>query len=153
MTWTYGGDPGTGTAAQRRDAVRLRIGDTTSTDPQLTDEEIAYALSDASNSVLAAALTSCKWLVSRYARQADIKMGETSVSASQRAKAYTALVGQLESELLTGTSAAPYVGGTSIADKQIDRDDTDVVQPSFTRDDDRYAGTSEVPSVPYDWRS
>jgi len=48
MTWTYGGAPGTTTSATRRDAVRLLVGDTDTTDQQITDEEIAFGLSQAS---------------------------------------------------------------------------------------------------------
>lgn len=42
MTWTYGGDP----SASELDAVRFLIGDTIEDEPHLSDEEIAWTLTE-----------------------------------------------------------------------------------------------------------
>ena len=51
MTWTYGGAPGTTSSATRRDAVRLLVGDTDTTDQQVSDEEIAQLQAEFGGSV------------------------------------------------------------------------------------------------------
>ena len=51
MTWTYGNDP----TNSSRDAVRYLVGDTDSNLAFVTDEEIAWALSQNSNNAYAAA--------------------------------------------------------------------------------------------------
>lgn len=141
MTWTYAGAPGTSSAAERRDYVRFKLGDTVSgVTPTLTDEEIAAMLSEASNDIGIAALMSGRAILARYARYVDLTEGKTSVKASQRYQALQTVVTQLESDALTGSTAGPYAGGTSKADKQAQRDDTDWVAPFFARDDDTYPG-------------
>ena len=59
----------------------------------------------------AAALQAGKALLARFARQADVKNGATSVSASQRYKALKDVVASLESDAMS--AAVPYLGGTS----------------------------------------
>lgn len=136
MTWTYAGTPGTSTAAERRDYVRFNLGDTVSgADPTLSDEEIAAMLSMASNSVPLATLSSAQGLLARFAQQADFTRSKVSVSASQRFKALERLIAKLEADSFASASAGPYAGGTSKADKDTMRDDTDAVQPPFSRDD------------------
>jgi len=68
MTWTYGGAPGTTTSATRRDAVRLLVGDTDTTDQQITDEEIAFGLSQASDDIYNANAPLCRALTAKHAR-------------------------------------------------------------------------------------
>lgn len=150
MTWTYAGSPGTSTAAERRDYVRFQLGDTVSgANPTLTDEEIAAMLSIASNSVPLATLACGQALLARLAQQADFTRSKVSVSASQRFKALERLIAKLEADTFASAAAAPYAGGTSKADKQTMRDDTDAVQPPFSRDDDVFPplGNDPLPTL------
>lgn len=144
MSWTYAGTPNdTGTSAEKRDAVRFRIGDTVSTDPQITDEEIAYLLT--ASTPAGASIKACQALIAKYSRQADITYSKTSVSASQRAKAYRDLLAILTAE---GANAAiPIVGGISEAQKQEVWDDPDAVKPWFPRNEDDIAGIGRFSSV------
>lgn len=128
MTWTYSNDP----ANSERDRVRLWVGDTDSNDPQITDEEIAFFLSDAGSPV-AAALMAAQMLAAKYARAVDKSVGDLRLSYSQRAKAYQALVSDLRFRVATRT-APPFAGGISKTQKEATVSDTDRVPPAFTRD-------------------
>jgi hypothetical protein len=134
VAWTYSSDPGTSTSAKRRDAVRLTLGDTDTNDQQLSDEEITYFLSQAGDGatidcVRNASLSGAKALRSKYARQVDTTHGKLSVGASKRFEHYAALVRELESDMTR--LAEVFAGGLSIAEKQDDAGDSDLVQPGF----------------------
>jgi len=128
--WTYTGDP----TASSKDAVRVLCGDIDDTDPQVTDEEIAFWLAEEGNSYSAAAAV-CEHLAARWAREASrsISVGggtSTSINLSDRARAYETKAAKLR--LRAATSAGMvYAGGISIADKEDNEANTDRVQPSF----------------------
>lgn len=127
MTWTYAGTPSTVPA----DAVRLRIGDTETRDQQLTDAEISYCLSQASNDVLGAAILGARILMFRFARQTTLSTDGMSDGAGDRYEHYKELVDALLVEQETSGNVIPYVGGQSISEKTSDRTDEDLVQPNF----------------------
>lgn len=136
MTWTYGGDP----SANDRDAVRFLIGDTDTTDQQLSDEEIAFLLTDR-GSVAAAAHAAVLALIARLARLVDKSVGDLRLSYSQRQAAYKTLLGQIERRMALRT-ATPFAGGISVAQKDSVGDDTDRVVPAFERDQFDHPGTT-----------
>lgn len=128
MTFTYGGDP----SANNRDAVRFLIGDTVSADPLITDEEIAWLLSERGG-VYPAAIQACETIAAKFARLADSQVDDVNVKLSQRAAGYRTLAATLTTrQALVG--AMPYAGGISISDKQTREDDTDRTVPIFSRD-------------------
>lgn len=141
MAWTYSGDPST----NDKDAVRFLIGDTDTTDQQLQDEEITYLLNINGGDVYDAAIAAARSLASKYSRQADTRIGDYSVSASQRAAAYLALAKELQQQQVANLvhTSTPYAGGISVADKQQDETNTDRVRPAFTRYDMTFPGTSD----------
>ena len=119
MTWTYGGAPGTTSAATRRDAVRLLVGDTDTTDPQVTDEEIAFALTQGADDVYVAGAVICRALSGKYARLVDSSVESVSASYSQRATQYAELATRLtqDSKRLGSVGlGVPDAGGISISD-------------------------------------
>lgn len=126
MSWTYSGDPSSST----RDEVRFLIGDTDETDPQLNDQEVEYLLAaNGDNSQLAAA--SCAdAIASKYTRLVNKSVGDLSISYGERAQKYTELAGKLKGDA-TIALAAPYCGGISVSDKEIDPDNSDQVRPHF----------------------
>lgn len=127
MSWNYGGNP----ASSELDAVRLLIGDTDTTDQQLTDEEINY-VRGITSSVRAAAIGCIRLLIARYARKVDKAIGDLKISYSQRLKQYQELITQVQLDIaLNSSSAAPYAGGISISDKETVEEDTDRVEPSI----------------------
>lgn len=127
MTWTY--DTSLGTT---RDEVRLLIGDTDTTAQLFSDEEIAAVLASAGG-VRAAGAELALNLSAKYARKADVGSGPLSVSWSQVSKQYAELAARLRS---TGTGASIpviVVGGSSRAQQQRMRADTDLIQPDIRR--------------------
>ena len=128
MTWTYDGDP----SANDRDEVRFLSGDTDTTDQLVTDAEIAYAIDQESNNLLAAAKIA-KAIMAKFARLVDKSVGDLKLSYSQRLTAYKELIDQL-TERGTESAGTPYSGGISITDKNNREEDTDRVDPSFRRD-------------------
>jgi len=80
MTWTYGGNP----AASTIDAIRLEIGDTIEEEQLLQDEELEYFYEE-EGSILGAAARACEAIAAKFSREADLKVGDLSLSASQKA--------------------------------------------------------------------
>lgn len=137
MTWTYGGAPGTTTSATRRDAVRLLVGDTDTTDQQVSDEEIAFALSQTSDDIYNAGALMCRTIAGKYSRLVDTSIESVSSSYSQRAAQYLELAARLVKEGKRFGSVGlgvPVAGGMSISEMQGVEDDTDRVPSAFRVD-------------------
>jgi hypothetical protein len=137
MTWTYGGAPGTTTSATRRDAVRLLVGDTDTTDQQVSDEEIAFALSQTSDDIYNAGALMCRALAGKYSRLVDTSIESVSSSYSQRAKQYSELAVRLVKEgkrLGSVGLGVPVAGGMSISEMESVEDDLDRVPSAFRVD-------------------
>jgi hypothetical protein len=109
------------------------MGDTISTDQLLQDEEINAILVEAPDTTLAAAICS-EAIAGKFSRLADTTVGKTSVSYSQKAKAYFDLGTKLRTQYKKSYKAVPYCGGISESDKQVDEDNTDRVKPKFEMD-------------------
>lgn len=134
MTWTYGRAPGTTSAATRRDAVRLLVGDTDTTDQQVADEEIAFALSQGSDDIYVAGAVICRALSGKYARLVDSSVESVSASYSQRATQYAELAARLtrDSKRLGSVGlGVPDAGGMSISDMVSAESDPDRVPGAF----------------------
>lgn len=145
MTWTYDGNP----AAVPRDAVRFLCGDTDTTDQLVTDEEIAWLLTENPN-VYSAAAEACRAIAAKFSRYADKTVGEISESWSQKSEAYDARADDLDAK--AAVLARPSFGGLSISEKESLDQDTDAVQPSFRIGDwDHPEVPSEREYKPY-WR-
>ena len=125
MSWSYSGDPSDSTL----DQVRFLVGQTsTGDDVLLEDEEITWVIGQTAN-VYYAAQQCAKTLQSRYALEADdMKVGQTSISFADRADRFAKLAVSLgQQALFVGVS--PYVGGVSVSDKETQEEDTDWVPP------------------------
>lgn len=128
MSWTYDE-----TALDLlRNQVRLKLGDTKASDPQLNDEEIDLLLEQNDDSVVGAALVGSRLLAARYARDVDKWVGDLKILASQRHKHYLDLAETLAtaSVLLHGV---PSAGGVYVADKESNAANESLVSPSFIR--------------------
>lgn len=149
MTWTYAGAPGTSSAATRRDAVRLAVGDTDTTQQQLTDEEIAYFLLGTSDDVLGAAIAGCRALSFKYARQVNLSENGLSDGGGDRYLHYKELLNVLLSQESSG-GLIVSAGGISVSDKEAAAEDTDLVQPIFSvgMNDNPGSGSNTPPSAP-----
>lgn len=134
MTWTYDNNPGTADAAQRRDAVRLLVGDNDQTDQQTSDEEIAFNLSEQGDNVYEAAALTAWQLSGKYSRQADLSYDSVKESLSQKSKQYLELATRLERRADKSSGmGVPSAGGVSIDAMDDADDDTDRPEPAFER--------------------
>ncbi len=152
MTWTYGSSPDTSTADGRRDAVRLLIGDTDTSDQQIQDEEVSFFLSQASNKVYSAAALAARAVASKYSRLVNTEFDEVSTDYSDLQKHYTTLAYRLEEQANSyeGASLGVKAGGISIAAMDAVEENTDRPEPAFKRNQFRnppsrydYYGTEE----------
>ena len=125
----YGGNPGDGTAAERRDAVYLKVGDTDTAHQLLTDAEVDFFLSEAGDSILGGAVRAAKAIAARFSKQPRIAHGPSSVDPTKIAESYLALAAELEEEMLSCSEV--LVGGISISDVESTLDDPDRVPNSF----------------------
>jgi hypothetical protein len=118
VTFTYGNDP----VNVPRDAIRSMLHDTTESGAIWTDEDIAWALVQKPNTLLAASLLA-KRGIAKYAGTPTKKVGDLSLTYN----AAVAYYGQLGEQLrLEGVrSVVPYSGGISKTDKAARRADTD----------------------------
>lgn len=124
MTWSYSGDP----SSSDRDAVRFLIGDTDTTDQQLSNEEINYLLVEYT-SVDQTAIAAIGSLIAKYSRYVDQSTGDISLSYSQRINQFKELLNNIRRRMAEGVR--PYCGGLSIADKELDVENDDRVDPAF----------------------
>lgn len=125
MAWTYSGNP----AASTSDTVRFLVGDTQSADPLTTDEEIAWALSQNSDSAYAAAAWVAKAISAYFARLAEsTEIGPIKINYGKRADTYEKKAADLESRVNAQfNSIIPYAGGISKTDKDsLDQDNATV---------------------------
>lgn len=60
----------------RKNIVRLLVGDTDQLDPQLSDEEIEFALSSNTNKIYSAAVLVVSSILSKYARLVNVELDE-----------------------------------------------------------------------------
>ena len=136
MAWTY--DPsllGTTTATGRLHSVRLLIGDTESTDPQVEDEEIVFSLAQATDDIYDAGYFLCRILAAKYARLVDTALDKgLSEKNDNLSKKYTELSGTIKSIGRTMKTSTGGVagGGISISAMLAANRDTDRVQSQFT---------------------
>jgi len=126
MAWSY---DSTAPNSSDKSWVRLRIGDTSSGDQLLQDEEISAFVTSEGNREMGAALAA-EAIGAQFARKVDKSVGKLAISFSQASEHYFALAERLRREVAVG--AGPYAGGISQADKDANEADTDVVAPSFT---------------------
>lgn len=98
MAWTY--DPtdlNTTTATGRLNSVRLLVGDTTTLDQQVQDEEINFALGQAGDNVYSAASFVCSLIAAKYARMVTTQLdGALMAEYSDRIKQYGMLAVQMK---------------------------------------------------------
>lgn len=78
MAWSYSGNP----AASAKDKVRFLCGDTDTTNQQITDEEIAFLLTEWNSDAYMAAAFACEAIAGKYQSKADMSksVGDLSIS-------------------------------------------------------------------------
>jgi len=136
MSWSYTGNP----ADSLKDEVRFLIGDTDTSEQQISDEEINYLI-DSESTAIGSAIKACRNLMAKYARKFSQSVGKVRLEYDQLINHYKMLCETLEKQ--QSLSVRPYAGGISISDKETTSQDTDRVRPSFTRTLHNYEGYDE----------
>lgn len=144
MTWTYSGDP----EASSRDAVRFLMRDTDETSTAtLSDEEIAWLVSESGGNLYLAAADGAVELAAKYAGLVQTKtVGSLSITYAARSQAFKTHSDNLRLRAARKTALAPSAGGISKSDKADMRSDTDWNQPIFQLGMDDYPGVEYVPN-------
>jgi len=139
-------------AANPIDRVRFLIGDKSTTNPDLSDSEIAYLLSVEGNEPLRAAARAAETLSAKYAKDpSEKKVGPLTIMHGTRAVTRSMEYARLAKALwnqVASKSVAPFAGGISVADKNSRRQDSDRVQPAFARDMMEYPQGTPNSSTP-----
>lgn len=126
MTWSY-----STALTTAKDKVRFYLQDTDTTEQLLQDEEYTFLLAEKANNILQASALGAEVIARKFAREATMTVGDTRVEWSRRAELYWSLAQDLRTR---NVAVAPFVGGISKDTKQTYEDDTDRVQPLFTKD-------------------
>jgi hypothetical protein len=126
MTWTYASN-----FSLSRDKVRWLVGDTDTNDQLVTDEEIAFALTEDSN-VYTVAASVCESIAMKVGARLTVNANGSKIDADEQYKHWMDRASSLR-EKAVSSGVASFAGGLSIAGKDAVEDDTDRVAPSFTR--------------------
>ena len=105
----YGSSPSTSTS----DALRLSIGDVSTTAPILADAEVSYFIAT-SGANLKAASYAASAIAAKYAPQINRGLGEGSVSFDQLFTHFTALADRLMDQYNRGMSSFTIPGASEI---------------------------------------
>lgn len=137
MAWSYdSSNLSESTASGRLNIVRLLIGDTDTTDEQIQDEEVLFALSQGNDNVYVASAWACRVLASKYSRMVDTSLdGALSTKYSDLSKQYTTRAESLEYQGKKSSAAIGILaGGITKTSINAVRANTDRVEGSFRRD-------------------
>lgn len=117
-----------------KDQVRLTIGDTDVTNAMLQDEEITYYLTEEGGNVLQASARAAGAIAAKFARLVATSVGDVRVEAQQQFEHYRDMASDLSDQAVRhGGTAVPYAGGLTVTDVGTRRDNTELVDPFFTR--------------------
>lgn len=98
MTWSYdNSDLDLDTETGRLNATRVLLGDTDPLNPQVQDEEVAFALAQSKDNIFYAAAFCAKTLASKYANRVDVELdGILLARYSKLSDNFTQLAERLE---------------------------------------------------------
>lgn len=138
MAWSYDADNlTTDDQSGRINVVRFLVGDTDTNDQLVQNEEVIFALGQTNNNVYYAAAQCAMALSSKFARKVDVKLdGALSGQYDGLSKKYRELAFQLKQDGLrnSGRSFSIVAGGLTVSSIDVNRQNTNRVQPSFRRD-------------------
>ncbi len=123
---TYGNDP----ANTPLDKVRLLVGDTVCSTAFLSDQEIEFFLVEQGDADFAAPCAA-QAIAAKLARRVTQNAGGVAQTLSDMFKHYTDLATSLQ--VKANLNVTVYAGGLSVTEKQLDRQDRDLIQPYFER--------------------
>jgi len=123
--------------SERINNVRFLVGDTDSSDYAITNDNVAFALTQAGNDVYVAAAICARALAGKYATYVDTKFEDVSSNYSQMSENYYKLATRLEAQSKKYGSKGlglPAAGGLTYSDIEANDLNNDRVQPKFKQD-------------------
>ena len=145
MTWTYSNSD----LSTDLNQVRFLVQDTNSDRPLMSDEEIAYLLSN-EGSVVGAAAEAATVIATHYGRQINRTAIGVTDEATARATFYLTLAQKLK--MKRNATLTVFAGGRTISGKEDLAADTDAIQPSFDTGMDDNPGIAQDSSWGRWWR-
>lgn len=121
--------------------VRLKIGDTDSSNYALADEDIRLLAADVGGNDYATAIACAEALAARYTAESNGSVGDVTAWGGDLADKYRKLAVTLRRQF-TLRNATPYSGGLLKSEHEIRQEDDTLVQPSFTRDLQEVSGSA-----------
>lgn len=120
-----------GGTTSNNDTLKFLVGDlSTASSGELISTGKCAQLISMFGGVRAAAPHAARAIAARYADEADKSVGDLSIAASQKSKAYFELARELKSSVLL--AGIPFAGGISRSQKTSVMQNSDRVEPSFT---------------------
>lgn len=129
MTWTYDPD-----VTEDRDKIRFFLQDTDDNDQLITDEEIAFTLTEYGDNIYRAAAVISRSIALQLGRRPSVRLAQAGLDADEQYQHYMAIAKEMESKALSRGATGVFAGGISKADKETREADTDRVAPAFTAD-------------------
>ncbi|MFH0902138.1 MAG: hypothetical protein V2A73_16020 [Pseudomonadota bacterium] len=113
------------------DEVRLTYGDTEDS-PILTDDQVQHYL-DANGDQIVPTARDCARAAWRALsmRAVDVTTGSMSAAYARRAELYRQVVIDLGGSVSQAATAAPYIGGIAVAEREAAKDDDSTIYPAF----------------------
>jgi len=136
--WTYdASDLNKNTEEGRKNIVRLLIGDTDTTDQQLQDEEIIFALSSNKDHVYAAGVFAVNAILSKYSRLVNVELDEAiREDYSDLIKNYNEIRNELARKAKFGTGGIRFFAtGMTQLDFEAARSDPNRIKPGISQED------------------
>ena len=124
MAWTY-----SESLLTDKDKLRLRVGDTDSGDPLLSDETLSALLTAKNNDLALTAIDAVRAIIAKLGREFDRSAVGVGGSRSQKVQHFHDLLAQLTKEARLSTGIT--LGGLSYDRKEAIENDSDFIQPSF----------------------
>lgn len=124
MAWTYdASDLDVTTASGRLNVVRYLVGDTSTLDQQIQDEEITFGLSENNDNVYRTAAWVSRSIAAKYSRYVDIELdGQVSEKYSQLSEHYRLLAIDLSAQAKSsGTNSLAFAGGINCTEMTLNR--------------------------------
>ena len=118
------------------DRVRVLCGDPPGNTQVVDDSTITFFLGEYNGNYYRAAADAAAAIAAYYAGQVDVRVGILSSSNSQKTQQFAELATSLRrrAEERAQSAGVPFAGGISVAGKQANQDNDDLVVPAFTRD-------------------
>ena len=123
---TYGNDP----EGSPLDKVRFLVGDTDCPTAFLTDQEINFLIAEEGGADFAAPCAA-NAIAAKVARRVTQTAGGVAQALSDLFDHYNTLAKKLLAK--ANSNVTVYAGGLSVTEKQLDRQDEDLIQPYFER--------------------